>query len=170
MKKYLYILTLCVLAFASCKKDVDPGGTAVQSLANEWYVQVVTVNATSGAVIDATDATYYKMSTYNTSDNQPNVIWFDDTDGLTGAKIKAAADVAGMTFSATNVTDVNATDPAEADKISLSNAKIVKDGAVGPSSKAVTDAISYDLKAESEPGVIFRFKGYARTRFVGDDH
>ncbi|QNK62741.1 hypothetical protein H7F33_19760 [Pedobacter sp. PAMC26386] len=155
------------MAFTSCKKDVDPGGTAVQSLANEWYVQVQVVDLTPGAPTPAVNTKYYKMSTYNTADNQPNMIWFDDTNGYTQVKLKANADVAGLSFSATGATDVN----GSTDKVTISNAKIVKDGAVGPSSKAVTDAISYDVKFSSDNNLItYKFKGYARTRFVGDDH
>ncbi|MBB6499639.1 lipid-binding protein [Pedobacter cryoconitis] len=172
MKKYLYILTLCVFALSSCKKDAGPGGTAVQNMANEWWVQVQTVNPTTGAVIDNTDKHYYKLSTYNTSDNSSTMMWFDDSDakGYNGEKIKVNVVQSSLTFSVTNAADVSGNIPAPG-TVSVANGKIIPNGAVGPSSKAVTDAISYDVTLASDvTPVIYRFTGYARTRFVGDDH
>lgn len=172
MKKYLYILTLCVFALSSCKKDAGPGGTAVQNMANEWWVQVQTINPTTGAVIDNTNKTYFKLSTYNTSDNSSTMLWFDDSDankGALGEKIKVNVVLSSLTFSVTNATDVSGN--IAKGTVSIANGKIIPNGAVGPSSKAVTDAISYDVTLSADnPSVIYRFTGYARTRFVGDDH
>ncbi|CAM4196473.1 Lipid-binding putative hydrolase [Pedobacter westerhofensis] len=164
MKKYLYILTLCVLALSSCKKE-EVGGTAVQSLANEWYVQVTQINATTGAIIDDSDDSYYTLSTYNTADNSPTVMWMDDSQSYYGLKTKVNVDLANKAFSVTNADELYF-----GVKVTITNGKVVTDGAVGPASKAVTDAISYDAQFSDTPGVIFRFKGYGRTRFTEDDH
>lgn len=165
MRKYLYILTLCVLAFSSCKKDDEVGGTAVQNLSGEWYVQVTQIDPASGAVIDATDLTYYKISTYNTSDNSPVLMWMDDPNpDYGGFKAKVNVDLGNKAFSATAADDIY-----NDAKITVRNGKVITNGAVGPVSKAVTDAISYDVVYPGDP-TIYRFKGYARTRFPGDDH
>ena len=164
MKKYLYILTLCVLALSSCKKE-EAGGTAVQSLANEWYVQVTQIDAATGAVIDDTDKGYYTLSTYNTADNSPTVMWVDDSESYWGLKTKVNVDLASKSFSVTNAEELY-----NGVTVTIQNGKVVTDGAVGPASKAVTDAISYDALFSDNPGVILRFKGYGRTRFPEDDH
>lgn len=163
MKKYFYILTLCVLALSSCKKDEEVGGTAVQGMSSEWYVQVTAIDPVSGAVIDDTDLDYYKISTYNTADNSSTLMWLDDPSYAL-FKSKVNVDQANKAFSVTAAEDINSTA-----KVTIKNGKIVTNGTVGPSSKAVTDAISYDLIYGTDP-TIYRFKGYARTRFPGDDH
>jgi hypothetical protein len=164
MKKYLYILTLCVLALSSCKKE-EVGGTAVQSLANEWYVQVTQIDAATGAILDDTDDSYYTISTYNTSDNSPTSMWIDDSESHFGLKAKVNVDLGNKSFSVTNADELYT-----GDKVTITNGKVITDGAVGPASKAKTDAISFDLSYASEAGVILRYKGYGRTRFVEDDH
>lgn len=165
MKKYFYILTLCVLALSSCKKE-EAGGTAVQSLANEWYVQVTVIDAATGAVIDDTDKSYSTMSTYNTADNSPNTMWMDDSQSYYGLKTKVNVDLPNKAFSVTDAVEEYGDDV----KVTITNGKVITDGAVGPSSKAVTDAISYDARFSDDPGTIYRFKGYGRTRFPEDDH
>jgi hypothetical protein len=166
MKKYFYILTLCVLALSSCKKE-EVGGTAVQSLANEWYVQVTQINTATGAVIDDTDKTYYTLSTYNTADNSPTTMWMDDSQSYYGLKAKVNVDLANKTFSVNNGDEQYDAGV----KVTITNGKVITNGAVGPASKALTDAISYDARFSNDPdNITYRFKGYGRTRFPDDDH
>ncbi|MBB6273570.1 hypothetical protein HDF26_004030 [Pedobacter cryoconitis] len=166
MKKYLYILTLCVLSLASCKKDEDPGGTAVQVMANEWFVQVQTVDP-SGTVIKPFN-TYSPVSTYNTSDNSSTLMWLNmsATDkNVIGFLAKVNVDLGSKSFNLTSGDDMR-----NSRKITVKNGKVVTNGTVGPVSKAVTDAISFDITVDSNPSVIYQVKGYARTRFAEDDH
>lgn len=167
MKKYLYILTLCVLSLASCKKDEDPGGTAVQTMANEWFVQVQTVNASTGAVIKAFN-TYSPVSTYNTSDNSSVLMWLNMTateKNVIGFNAKVNVDLGAKSFNLASGDDIR-----NSRKITVKNGKVIVDGAVGPVSKAVTDAISFEVTVDSDPSVIYQVKGYGRTRFTEDDH
>ena len=46
-----------VLTLAACEKDPEPGGTAVESMAGEWWLQL------------DRSGDYYHFSTYNTSAN-----------------------------------------------------------------------------------------------------
>ena len=165
MKKYFYILTLCVLALSSCKKDEEVGGTAVQGMSNEWYVQVQAVNSSTGEIITPYSAGYSTLSTYNTADNSSTMMWMDDSKSFYGLKAKVNVDQANKTFSVTNADELYF-----AIHVTIKNGKIIKDGAVGPVSKAVTDAISYEATFDDDPATTYQFKGYARTRFVGDDH
>ena len=167
MKKYIYILMVGVFALSSCKKE-EVGGTSVQDMANEWYVQMTVVDKATGEIIDDSDKDYTTLATYNTADNASNVMWMDNSDSYNydfALKAKVNVDLANKTFSYTDADELY-----YGEKVTITNGKIVKDGAVGPSSKAVTDAISFDAEFSQDPGTIYRFNGYARTRFPGDDH
>ena len=53
---------------SACKKDEPVGGTAVQDLSGEWWVQ-----------IDG-EGDYYGISTYNTADNSSTQMWLNLTN------------------------------------------------------------------------------------------
>ncbi|MBO9673461.1 MAG: hypothetical protein J7577_08450 [Sphingobacteriaceae bacterium] len=160
MKKYFYILTLFVLSISACKKDEPIGGTAVQDLSGEWWVQ-----------IDGT-GDYYGISTYNTADNSSSQMWLNltkfygnDSNTIFG---KVSVNLDSKTFNGQNV--VNKGTYAGGLTFTVTNGKVTPNGAVGPSSKAVTDAIALDVEFSDDPGTIYHLKGYHRTKFVGDDH
>lgn len=78
MKKYM-ILLLASLAFTfvACDNDTEPGGTAVEKMAGDWWV---TVNAfiDGKEVEDPFGAGHLQMSTYNTASNSETEMWLDD--------------------------------------------------------------------------------------------
>ena len=162
MKKYFYILTLFVLSMSACKKDEPVGGTAVQDLSGEWWVQ-----------IDGT-GDYYGISTYNTAANSSTQMWLNltnlkgDPDNTVFGKVNVNLD--SKTFTGQNIANAG-TYPGGL-TFTVTNGKITPNGAVGPSSKATTDAISLDIVFSDDdvPGTVYHLKGYHRTKFVGDDH
>ena len=67
MKKKYMILLLASLAFAftACDDDTEPGGTAIEKMAGDWWI---TVNAIIDGkeVEDPFELGHMQMSTYNT--------------------------------------------------------------------------------------------------------
>lgn len=92
-------------------------------------------------------------------------MWIDDSQSFYGLKAKVNVDLGNKTFSVTNADELYF-----GVHVTIKNGKVVKDGATGPVSKAVTDAISFEATFDDTPGITYQYKGYARTRFPGDDH
>jgi len=162
MKKYFYILTLFVLSISACKKDEPVGGTSVQDLSGEWWVQ-----------IDG-EGDYYGISTYNTADNSLSQMWLNftnlkgDADNTVFGKVSVNLD--NKTFTGQKVVNVGTYEYSTPPTFTVTNGKVTPNGAVGPSSKATTDAIALDVEFSDDPGTVYHLKGYHRTKFVGDDH
>lgn len=162
MKKIdiLYTISalLLIVSLGSCKKDdFNAGGTATQSLANEWWVRV------DGG------ADYYTLFTYNTAANIPTEMWVDDGNNNSGGvpfwQIKGKVQVNGLTFSGTNI--------ANQDYVStftITNGKVIPKGTKAPGSKNVTDSVYMQIQFSDDPGVTHTVAGYARTKFPEDDH
>jgi len=166
MRKYIYMLTLLVLGLSACKKDEPIGGTSVQTMSGEWWVQA-----------DGTGS-YYKVVTNNTADNSTSKMWLDltnfwGTNDAPAQLVKARVNVntADQTFSVTKVANVENSgynDPTLT--ITITGGKVITDGAIGPVSKQKTDAISFSAEFSDQPGTVFKFSGYHRTKFPDDDH
>lgn len=161
MKYQLYTLTkvLLIISFliTGCEKD-EAGGTATQNMAGEWWVQIKVGN--SLVVPD-----YFKMLSYNTSANVANEMWLDDQEHIWPFKFKVSADQVAKTFIANNAKSLysNIT-------VTVLNGKVLSNASKGPVSKAVTDSIYFEAAFSDDPGTIYKFTGYARTRFAEDDH
>src|SRR5205085_12169261 len=97
MKKIVLMLGAGILLFSSCKKDLqDPGGTAAQKMAGEWWATFSLNGADQYG-------THVKIKTYNTASND-NQIWIDDFPDLAhasgnvwGFQVKANADFNNLT-------------------------------------------------------------------------
>jgi hypothetical protein len=159
--KFIYAFTTLVLIaiLGSCQKDEIIGGTGVQAVSGEWWIQ--TDDAGGGDFSDD----YYKLSTYNTAANSTNEMWLDDGESYYGLKAKVNVDLATKTFTVTNADELYF-----GVTVTIKNGKIKTGVAKGPSSGAVTDSISFDAEFSDSPGDVYKFKGYRRTRFSGDDH
>ncbi|PWT95419.1 MAG: hypothetical protein C5B52_17900 [Bacteroidetes bacterium] len=146
------------LILAGCKKDEPIGGTATQSLANEWWVQILV----DGSPV-APD--FFKLGTYNIATNVNNQMWIDDFRQIWPFKIKVDVNAEGKTFSASNAASEysNIT-------VTVTNGKVLTNAAKGPISKAVTDSLYFEAVFSDDPGTTYQFTGYARTRFSEDDH
>jgi hypothetical protein len=162
--KRIVIQMLMVTAFLttlnSCRKesDDDAGGTATQAMAGEWWVQISVNN-------ELLLPDYFKVLTYNTSENIPSKMWMDDLEQLWPFKIKMDVNPSNKTFNA------NASQSQYSDiTVNLQNGKVLAGGSVGPFSKAVTDSIYVEAEFSDDPGTIYQLSGYRRTRFQEDDH
>ncbi len=165
MKKIniLYAITgFCMMvSLGSCKKnDYNAGGTAVQPLANEWWVHFAAGDA------DYPASQYFNLATYNTAANLPTEMWFDDmNNGKSFWDVKGKVAVNGLNFSGANVANQDYTST-----FTVTNGKVITNGAHAPGSKDVTDSIYFQIQFSDEPGVTHTVAGYARTRFPEDDH
>jgi len=160
MYKRIFPAFILIFFFASCGKNLpDVGGTATQSMANEWWVTFSQ---------DGNDlyGTHVKIATYNTAANT-NEIWVDDFDGnVWDFKVKAQADLANLTFSASNAVSVI---PGYDIKVNITEGKIFPKMGVSKTGN-VTDSIHMKIEFEDDPGTIYELSGHGRTKFIEDEY
>jgi hypothetical protein len=151
--KYICTIIITGALFAACNKKDDVGGTAVQQLSGEWWIQLKVNNA-------VVYPPYLKVLTYNTSQNVGSEMWVDFP--FWPFKGKVSVDPKAMTFIATKAGDgVTA---------KIENGKILQNMSKGPTSKAVTDSIYFEAEFSDDPGTKYQVTGYRRTRYAEDDH
>ncbi len=160
MKKYIYILVGFVLTISACKKGPIIGGTAVEAVAGEYWVQI------DGA------GDYYGISTYNTADNSSTQMWLNMTNfwGSSAQTVfgKVNVNLNDKTFNGTKIANAGTYDGGIT--FTVTDGKITPNGTVGPSSKSPTDSIQLKVEFSDDPGNVYNLTGYRRTKFVGDDH
>lgn len=156
--KYILPVFMAGIIVAGCEKDEDIGGTAVEKLAGEWWVQLSVDD-------NLVTQSFFSVMTYNTADNASNKMWIDDHEDLWPFKFKCDVDAANQTFSVTGATSEysNIT-------INVQNGKVLTGVSKGPVSQAVTDSIYFEAEFSDDPGVTYQIHGYRRTRFAEDDH
>ena len=155
MKRIIVIVAgLAMVTFLSCSKKPDTGGTATQSVANEWWVTISDGTSTSG---------YAALATYNTAANT-NEMWIDDEGNLYEFKVKAAVDLGNLTFKATSVQNEYYNI-----KVTITDGKILRNAAKSKTGN-VTDSINFKAVFTDDPGTTYTFAGHARTRFSEDDY
>jgi hypothetical protein len=163
MKKITLIVAVFIV-FTSCDKNLpDPGGTSIQSMANQWWV-TYTVNGS-----DALGIGHIEIATYNSSANN-NELWIDDLgNGKTGIrfKVKANANPDSLTFRATNASNESySTGSANPRSVSILNGKIMQNAAHSKTG-IVTDSIYMQANFG---GTTYTISGYARTMWPEDDY
>ena len=164
MKKTIYaLLAVAALALASCAKE-EPGMTATEPLAGQWYVTFDAVDA-NGNLLTADP---YKMgrvltATFNTSANTDNQMWVSDLGNFCGYQAKVNCDVQTLTFSTADWVDNYSYD----NKVKVSNGRVLKGAATTPSGMPA-DSIVYYLQFSSSSETL-RVSGYRYTGFVNDN-
>lgn len=181
MKKLIFaIVALAALTLASCEKD-PIGGTAVEAMAGQWYVQVDGYDTEADEVVieDFNDGRFVLL-TYNTSKNEPNKLYIDDRGNFWEFKVQVNCDLNTLTF--------GAADPVENEAypcgVTLTNGKIVLGGTTTPSGQKA-DYIQFDINFDDDdlevygmPGVsygdyygfnVYRVHGWRYTGLVNDD-
>ena len=158
MKKIALIFGLAIMVLSGCKKDLpDPGGTASQKLANEWWTRL-TLN---GA--DVYGIGHFALLTYNTAANS-NEIWIDDYGHSWDFKIKAQANYTDLTFTAAQATDIN-----HNIKVDVSEGKVLLGVGISKTGN-VTDSIYMKIKFSDDPGKEYVISGHGRTKFAEDEY
>lgn len=158
MRKIIYFIISAIVTLSACDKDPEIGGTAMEKMAGDWFVKAYDAegNALTG---------YASISTYNTTANSVNEMWFDD--GFWATKFKIPVDLTAMTFAGTEIQN---SDPEYDVQITVANGKIMKNTATAPGSKTKTDSIYYEVQYSDDPGTVYYMSGYKRTGFLEDEH
>jgi len=168
LTKNKYILGIFFLSifslFTACDEadDANVGGTNLEDMAGDWYVQLATDGVGSGS--------YYLISTYNTASNDGTDMWIDDHNNFWWFKAKTPINVAAMTFSGTDL-DSSAPDGDDTYDIlvTISNGQISK-GTATTSGGNSSDAIAFDIVFSDGGPDVYSFVGYKRTGFAEDEH
>ncbi|WP_345950434.1 lipid-binding protein [Mucilaginibacter sp. PAMB04274] len=157
MKKIIYILVAFAFAFSSCRKDeIEAGGTNVQEMAGEFWVQA-----------DDGDDSFYKITTFNTASNSSTQMWLKEEDY--GYQTLVNVNLTDGTFSQPNGTDITGSYIAK--PIVITAGKIVKNGTKAPGSGVPTDLITFTATFSNASGNNqVTYTGYRRTKFLSDDH
>lgn len=156
--KLLLLVFTTSFIIAGCQKDEDIGGTSVEKLAGEWWVRL----SVDGQLISQN---FFPLLTYNTADNAGNKMWLDDEEAIWPFKFKVDVNAANQTFSAASAESLYSNI-----KVNLQNGKVLTGVSKGPVSQAVTDSIYFEAEFSDDPGTVYQIHGYARTRYVEDDH
>lgn len=164
--KFLAV-SLFVIGVSSCAKE-EIGGTAVQDMCGEWYVQVDYVDEDGNVVAeDPYGYGYFELYTYNTNANLSTEMYLDDSS-FYPFRVIVDVNYGSKTFSATDAIDDYYDAP-----YNIKNGSIVKDGAVSPAGYTA-DSISFILVDtyydEDEEGYVtdyWWYHGYRRTGLNG---
>jgi hypothetical protein len=166
----IYTFLVCIsLLFIGCQEDPEPGGTATQDVAGEWWVRVY-VGGTDESNI-ALD--YVKVMTFNTASNRSDSLWIYDVDNIWEFQVKVGYDKATKTFAV-----------SQAPNVTYESQVTVTDGKVllgqGRSTSGVqTDSIYFvasfsddsDINGDPDPyGTEYIIAGHRRTGFLEDEH
>ena len=174
MKKYFSIFALALvmgLGFASCSTETDEpaGGTKVEKMAGHWVVNTDLIDGTD--TIPNVYADYgivdWDMTTYNTANDDKDLMWLSDNNNFWGYTLKVPIDLDAMTFAVKdgfiyedededgNPIDINCT---------ISNGKIIENGGLNVNGKP-TDAIEYDITFDDDGyGFVYHVHG---VRYAG---
>ena len=180
MKKIFYILAIAATTLlASCQKT-PIGGTKVQEMSGQWYVQVDIVDASGNVVLEDFNEGRSMVLTYNTASNADNVLYVDDLGNFWKFKVQVPCVLSGKSFGSENPV---ANEYYECN-VTLSNGKIIENGATTPSEQKA-DYIEFlvtfdddDLEDYGMPGVsylelyggvAYKVHGWRYTGFAGDD-
>lgn len=164
LKKSIFALIFAV-TFVACDEggDPDPGGSNVQDMAGDWYVQFNDQG-------DEPSGDYYLITTYNTAADDGKEIWIDDNKNIWWFKAKAPVQIEKLSFAGTDLaSSVPDGDTTYDIKISVANGKIVMGGAITDAGNP-SDSISFDIEFEDDPGNVYSLVGYRRTGFLEDEH
>ena len=163
---FLYgVILLFGLTFVSCDatSDLDPGGTAVQDMAGDWFVHLLADDGT-GTLADIYGIGFYKITTYNTSADDGTELFVDD-HGLWPMKTIVNVNLGGKTFSG----DALANEYDETITVNVMGGVITPGGATTTGGNT-SDAISFRVIYSDDPGTEYTIEGYKRTGFFEDEH
>lgn len=170
MKQINNILWLffAIIALASCdtySEDFDVEYTPIHPLGGQYRVHVTDESGTE----ILKDFCYIA----NTSDNSSTECWIRIGDYNADAQKawaingKIGCDVSALSFSGSNIENLAGNVVSSSETFSLSDGKIVLNGATAPSG-TVMDKISFTFTNSRFPGKSFKVDGYRYTGWSGD--
>ncbi len=171
MKLKINIL-LIFLSFLviSCDNDgydeFDAGGTNVEGVSGEWYVQLL---------LDGEDVNglgYYLLSTYNTAQDNGEEMWVDDHETWT-TKVIVPVETQNLTFSGATLENEYSYPDGDGGFVSpiitITNGQIVENGGTTTEGD-VADSIFFEVEFSDEPGTVYTIEGYRKTGFLEGEH
>lgn len=182
MKKIFTIFAAAAaLLLVSCAKD-PIGGTAVQDLSGEWYVefhvwdeanQAIDENATKYLIENyGCPAGHFIVSTYNTVENSSTEMWINDNGEFWPFAATIKCDLKTKTFGSNDECVNYAGDPdedtGEMPTVIVYDGKI-QDKLYRTPHGGLADAFECKLKFSDDPGMVYLFSGWRYTGFVEDE-
>lgn len=162
-KNLLFILIALTFSFTACD-DYEPGGTATEALAGDWFVTYSVQEGNEWVV----KSNPFLLTTYNTAANVATEMFVDDHSNFWDFKGKVSADPSKLTFGSDN----------EVENISYESKFKVKDGQLFPKlahspSGVVTDSIVFYVSFNDDAtpySTTYRVSGFRRTGFNEDEY
>ncbi len=161
MKKIFYLATLVLcMTFTACSKD-EPGGTATEAMAGQWYVTVDAADD-NGEVVAGFEDLFglgrHLLLTYNTAANSATEMMIDDLGNFWTYRVKVSCDVNGLSFATGGQTVKNLNgDPID---VTISNGKIIKNGGK-QNNGSVSDSIVFYVSFSDDPyPAAYGYKNY----------
>ena len=162
MKKIFYILAIAATTLlASCQKETV-GGTALQEMCGQWYVQVDMVDADGEVVCEDFNEGRSILLTYNTASNSTSEIYVDDLEEFWTFKVKVPCTLSSKTFGSSSPVQNEAYDCG----VTLSNGKIVPNGTTTPSNMPA-DYIEFLITFDDDDLADYGYPGYSWLDFYG---
>ncbi|WP_339735453.1 lipid-binding protein [uncultured Sunxiuqinia sp.] len=173
--KNLFLYTVLLISglffVTSCEKE-EIGGTATESMAGEWYVTGVAVDADGNIVYSDDDLFglgHFHLDTYNTSANNTTEMWIDDNENFWDFKAKISVDLNTMTFQASD-----AQNEYYDMQVTVSDGKIMLGAATTPSGMPADSIVflvnfSDDTYPEDFGFDSYRIAGFRYTGLTGDE-
>lgn len=169
MKKIFTIFALtATVILASCSKD-PIGGTAVQDMSGEWFLQVDVVDETGELLAEDIIGGHFIGLTFNVNSNDPDMLYVSDNGGyFWDYKAQVPCDLKTLTFGAQ---DLEIPNEAYESNVMIWNGKITPGGAVTPSG-GKADAIEYLISFDDDDAeycTIYKVHGWRYTGFAADE-
>lgn len=156
--KLLILVAFLTIGLMSCDlgDDPDPGGTATQAVAGEWFTTFNVAGDVGGG--------YSLITTSNTAANVANEFLITDNGNQWDYKVKSPLNLDAKTFGGNDLQNI-----AYDIKVNITDGKILP-GAATTTGGNVTDSIYFKIEFTDDPGTIYEVAGYRRTGFLEDEH
>lgn len=167
MKKYIYLFVMIfAISFQACDKDTEPGGTAVQDMAGDWWVTCTYLD--NGVLTNAAAADHIRLTTYNTAANKSTEMWVNDGGNFWNFKSIVDVNYAAKTFSTADYVSTNSTS-APTEKVIITSGKVLKGAAKTPSGVAADSLVFFAQFNDDSAPIVYKVSGFRRTGFPKDD-
>ena len=157
------MFTAISFAFMGCENETEPGGTAVEKMAGDWWVTVDVID--NGVNVGDSGVGHILMYTYNTSSNTSTEMWIDDDKHFWDYKAKVNVDYNNRTFSTTDFVD----NMKYESKVKVLDGKVMEGVAKTPSGMAADSIVYFIQFDDDDDKYTYKVSGFRRTGFPADD-
>lgn len=169
MKKiFTFFALAATVILASCSKD-SIGGTAVQDMSGEWYVQVDVVDESGALIAEDIMGGHFIGMTYNVNSDADNLLYVTDNGNFWKFTAQVPCDLKSKTFGEEGKIFPN---EYYSSNVKIWNGKITEGGAITPSGStadAIEFLIAFDDEDDGEYCYIYKIHGWRYTGFTADE-